>query len=45
MLGVDNYIELLGTWYVKIILHAIILINAYFLLSGEKYYNEDLGVE
>ena len=45
MLGVDNYIELLGTWYVKIILHAVILINAYFLLSGEKYYNEDLGVE
>lgn len=45
MLGVDNYINLLSTWYVKIILHAIIIINAAFLISGEKYYNEDLGVE
>ena len=45
MLGVDNYLELLETWYVQIILHVIILLNAYFLLSGEKYYNEDVGVE
>ena len=45
MLGVDNYLELLETWYVQIILHVIILLNDYFLLSGEKYYNEDVGVE
>ena len=45
MLGVDNYLELLETWYVQIILHVIILLNAYFLVSGEKYYNEDVGVE
>jgi hypothetical protein len=45
LLGKDNFIELLGTWYVQLILHAIILLNAYFLISGEKYYNEDVGAE
>ena len=45
MLGEENYIELIEIWYVKIILHAIVIINAFFLLSGEKYYNEDVGVE
>ena len=45
MLGEENYIELLDIWYVQLILHAIVIINALFLLSGEKYYNEDVGVE
>ncbi len=45
MLGEENYIELLDMWYVQIILHAIVLINAFFLVTGEKYYNEDVGVE
>ena len=45
MLGKEQYIELLGTWYVQIILHMIVLINLYFLVSGEKYYNEDVGAE
>lgn len=45
LLGVDSYLELIEVWYVKIILHAIILINCFFLISGEKYYNEDVGVE
>jgi len=45
MLGKDNYIEMLNIWYVQLILHLIIIINAYFLLTGEKYYNEDVGVE
>ena len=45
MLGEDNYIKLLDIWYVQVILHAIVIINAFFLLSGEKYYNEDVGVE
>ena len=45
LLGKDKYIALLELWYVQLILHAIILINSYFLLTGEKYYNEDVGVE
>ena len=45
MLGKENYIELLDMWYVQIILHVIVIINIYFLMSGEKYYNEDVGAE
>ena len=45
MVGTDRYIELLDMWYVQIILHAIICINALFLFKGEKYYNADVGVE
>jgi len=45
LLGRDSYIELLDLWYVNFILHAIIVINSYFLITGEKYYNEDVGGE
>ena len=45
LLGKDSYIKLLDMWYVQLILHLIIIINCYFLLTGEKYYNEDVGVE
>ncbi len=45
MLGEENYIELLNMWYVQLILHLIIIINIGFLISGEKYYNEDVGAE
>ena len=45
MYGSEKYMELLDIWYVQIILHTIIVINALFLLKGEKYYNEDVGVE
>lgn len=45
MLGEENYIKLLDIWYVQVILHAIVIINAFFMMSGEKYYNEDVRVE
>lgn len=45
MLQVESYLELIEMWYVQLILHAIIIINALFLLKGEKYYNADVGVE
>ncbi len=45
LLGSDKYKALLKRWYVQIILHAVIIINCYFLLTGEKFYNEDVGVE
>jgi hypothetical protein len=46
MLGVDTYISLLeNQGFVKIILHVIIGVNSYFLISGEKYYNENVGAE
>jgi hypothetical protein len=37
--------KMLNQWYVKLILHCIIIINCYFLITGEKFYNEDVGVE
>ncbi len=45
MLGQETYNEMLELWYVQILLHGIIWLNTYFLLSGEKYYNEDVGAE
>ena len=45
LLGTDSYVKLLNKFYVKLILHAIIIVNAYFLIKGVKYYNEDVGVE
>lgn len=45
LLGRDSYIQLTQLFYVRIMLHAIIIINTYFLVSGEKYYNEDVGAE
>ena len=45
LVGVDEYKEMLEDWYVPLILHAILIINCSFLISGEKFYNEDVGVE
>ena len=46
LIGVNAYISLLEqNFIVKILLHIIILVNSYFLLSGEKYYNENVGAE
>ena len=46
LLGVDKYIDLLkSNILVKVLLHGIVLINTYFLLNGEKYYNENVGAE
>lgn len=45
LLGNDSYLSLLEAWYVQILLHGVILINSYFLLSGIKYYHEDVGAE
>ena len=45
LLGVETYNEMLEDWKVTLLLHGIIILNTYFLLSGEKYYNEDVGAE
>lgn len=44
MLG-DTYHSMLNLWYVRIMLHVIVIINTYFLLSGTKFYNENVGAE
>ena len=45
LLGETSYMKLLEEWYVQILLHGVILINTYFLLTGIKYYHEDVGAE
>ena len=42
----DVYIELVNSNIImQVALHIIVLTNSYFLLSGEKYYNENVGAE
>ena len=45
LLGRESYINMLQQWYVRILLHIILIVNTYFLISGEKYYNENVGAE
>ena len=45
LLGNASYIQLLEQWYVIILLHMVIIINTYFLLTGIKYYHENVGAE
>ena len=45
LLGKQSYINMLSKVYVVILLHGIIIINTYFLIDGEKYYNENTGGE
>ena len=41
----DTYSQLLSMWYLKLLIHLLVVMNSYFLLSGEKYYNENVGAE
>ena len=42
----ERYISMVNTNIImQIALHIIVLTNSYFLLSGEKYYNENVGAE
>ena len=45
LLGRETYLVMLDRWYVKFLLHAVLIVNTYFLLKGEKYYNENVGAE
>ena len=45
LLGKETYIILLERWYIQFLLHGVLIINTYFLLKGEKYYNENVGAE
>ncbi len=45
LLGRETYIAILGNPFMLVILHAVLIVNSYFLLKGEKYYNENVGAE
>ena len=45
LLGIESYIKMLDQIFIQLLLHGIVVVNTYFLISGEKYYNEDVGAE
>ena len=45
LVSVETYISMLDIIFVKIAIHGLVFINTYFLLKGEKYYNENVGAE
>ena len=45
LLGRETYLILLNRWYIKGLLHGVLIVNSYFLLKGEIYYNENVGAE
>lgn len=45
LLGRETYLVLLNRPLIQFLLHTVIIVNTYFLLKGEKYYNENVGAE
>ena len=46
LIGKETYISMVNSNIImQLGLHFVILFNSYFLLSGEKYYNENVGAE
>ena len=45
LINLDTYKQMLNDVMTQILLHAVIIINTSFIISGEKFYNEDTGVE
>lgn len=45
LLGNEFYMQLIQLWYMQLLLHILIWVNSYFLLGGERYYNENVGDE
>ena len=45
LLGRETYLVLLEKWYEQLLMHGVLNVNTYFLLKGEKYFNENVGAE
>ena len=45
ILGVPTYIENLKQWYMVVLLNIVVFINTVFIISGTKFYNENVGTE
>lgn len=41
----DSYTDMLKQLYMRVLLHGVLIINSFFLINGEKYYNENVGAE
>lgn len=45
ILGQESYISMLDNIFMAILIHCVPIVNTYFLLKGEKFYNENVGAE
>ena len=45
LIGTETYIAMIDNILIRIFIHIVVVINSLFLLSGEKYYNENVGAE
>jgi len=45
LVGRETYLVLIEQWYVQFLMHGVLIVNTYFLVKGEKYYNENVGAE
>ena len=45
LIGQETYISMIDNTLIRIFIHAVVIVNSCFLLSGEKYYNENVGAE
>ena len=45
LIGQETYISMIDKIWTRLLIHGIVIINSWFLLSGEKYYNENVGAE
>ena len=45
LVQVDTYITMLDNPLIVFALNLLVIINTYFLLKGEKFYNENVGAE
>lgn len=45
LVGNATYLKLLQNPLIIVLLNGIVVMNSYFLLKGEKYYNENIGGE
>ena len=41
----ETYIYILKSFWVRLLVHILVITNTFFLLKGEKYYNENVGAE
>ena len=45
LIGQETYIAMVDNIIIRIMIHLVAIVNSWFLLAGEKYYNENVGAE
>lgn len=45
LIGQETYIAMVDNLIIRLLIHLVAIVNSWFLLAGEKYYNENVGAE